>query len=137
MGAATFTAGEGVTPLVFSVNPRYPGKVTLQSGVVRVLTEGNEEYAFGKGAGYAIIELKFEGMPASDFDGGFDYPTNSQAHGRQSLTNWFFRNAGGVFTYTDPFGTSHQVTFADDSLAFQMTDNGLYDGVIKLRELLG
>jgi hypothetical protein len=137
MASATFTADAGVTPLAFSVNPRYPGRVTVQSGLVRALTEGNEEYMFAKGARYAVIELKFEGMPACDFDGGFDYLTNSQAQGKQSLTNWFLNLASEAFTYTDPFGKSHEVTFADDKLDFQMTDNGLYDGVLKLRELLG
>lgn len=137
MAAAAFSTGTGVTPLVFSVNPRYPGRVALGSGVVWVQTEGNEEYSYKKGAGYAVIELKFENMPASDFDGGFDYLTKAQGPGTQSLANWFLNMAGEAFTYTDPFGVAHVVTFADDRLDFQMTDNGLYDGIIKLKEQLG
>ncbi|MGA2193084.1 MAG: hypothetical protein ABSG42_06885 [Nitrospirota bacterium] len=134
---ASFSAGAGVTPLVFSVNPRYPGKVTIMSGNARVETEGGEEYIYKKGPGSVVLELKFENMPSADFDGGFDYTTGSQASGTQSLVNWFINLSNAPFSYNDPFGNGYTVTFAVDKIEFQLTDKGLYEGVIALREETG
>jgi len=140
MAETVFTAGGGAAPLDFSVNPSYPGRVTLQSGVARAQTEGGTEYAYAKGPLYALYTLRFEGMPGSDYDGGFDYAASSQAAGAQSLINWFINVAppgSAGFTYTDAFGKAHSVTFADDRLEFSLTGDGLYDGVITLKEILG
>ena len=140
MSESAFTAGAGVTPLNFSVNPSYPGKVTLQSGLAKAQTEGGSEYAYSKGPAYVLYTLRFEDMPAKDFDGGFDYKTGGQAEGTQSLVNWFLNIAppgASGFTYKDPFGTEHEVTFADDRLEFMLTDIGLYGGAVVLKETLG
>ena len=140
MPGAVFSAGGGITPLTFSVNPCYPGKVALCSGVVRAATEGGDDYVYEKGPGYVLYLLKFEGMPASDFDGEYDYTTHVQAQGTESLVNWFFNIAGPLspeFTYQDPFGTAHLVSIVDDRLDFSLTDHGLYSGVLTLKERLG
>jgi hypothetical protein len=138
MPAASFSAGTGVTQLVFSVNPCYPVRAVFNSGSVKAMTEGGEEYVYRKGEGYLLHYVRFEGMPASDYDGGYDYSAKAQAEGTQSLINWFCSIAGsGTFTYQDPFGKAHQVSMADGKLDFGMTDNGLYDGVITLKEMLG
>jgi len=136
----SFTAAGGIVPLNFSVNPSYPGKFLLQSGIARTLTEGGTEYAYRKGAFYGLYTLSFEGMPAADFDGGFDYKTSAQAEGTQSLVNWFVNVAppgAAGFTYKDPFGSEHAVSFAEDKLEFSLTDNGLYGGTVVLKEILG
>lgn len=138
MPTANFSAGTGTLPLVFSVNPVYPVKITLYSGFVKVLTEGGEDYVSQKGAGYALHTLRFDGMPSRDYDGGYDYAARTQAAGMQSLVNWFYNVApASVFTYQDPFGGSHQVGFADNKLEFALGDHGLYDGQITLKETLG
>ena len=139
MAETSFSAGDGATPLVFSVNPSYPGRVTLRSGLARASTEGGFEYAYNKGQPCAVHTLRFTGMPASDLDGGFDYVAGAQAEGSQSLLNWFVNVAPGVesFTYKDPFGAEHAVVFADGALELSLTDMGLYDGVITLKETIG
>lgn len=139
MAEAKFMA-DGATALVFTVNPRYPGRTTLDGGSVRGLTEGGQEYVYKKGRACLLHELKFEGMPASDFDGGFDYATSTQAAGTQSLVNWFLNVHGqdhAPFTYQDPFGNTHSVMIVDDRLSFALTDYGLYDGVITLKQYTG
>ncbi|MBI5694399.1 MAG: hypothetical protein HZC51_01495 [Nitrospirae bacterium] len=138
MADAAFTA-DGVTPLIFSVNPSYPGRLGLGSGRVRGKTEGGEDYLYTKGKAYVLYTLRFEGMPARDFDGGYDYAAGVQEGGSQSLVNWFVSVAadGAEFTYSDPFGGTHQVTLADTVLEFTLTDNGLYDGALTLRETVG
>lgn len=130
----------GETPLVFSVAPRYPCGVSLVSGFVNAESEGGEEFVYRKGSSYALLELKFEGLPAADFDGGFNYAVNAQAAGTQSLVNWFynvFSPSRAPFTYTDPFGRGHTVTIEGDRLDFSETNFGLYDGTIILKERLG
>ena len=130
----------GAAPLEFRVNPAYPGRVVLRSGSVRAETEGGGEYVYSKDGGFAQLTLRFEGMPASDFDGGFDYSSGTQAPGTQSLANWYFKvtgMGGAAFTYYDPFGGAHEVSFMDERLEFSMTDHGLYSGVINLKERLG
>ncbi len=130
----------GEVSLVFAVAPRYPCRVSLVSGFVSAETEGGEEYAYGKGSSYALLELKFEGLPAADFDGGYNYAANAQAAGTQSLVNWFynvFSPSRAAFTYTDPFGKGHTVTIEGDRLDFTETNYGLYDGTIILKERLG
>jgi len=138
MTSASFSAGTGVTPLAFSVNPSYPVRAVLHTGLVKALTEGGDEYSYGKGPGYILHYLRFEGLPAVDFDGGYDYAAGTQEAGTQSLVNWFLNAAGvGTFTYQDPFGKLHEVSFADDRLEFAMADYGLYDGVITLKQRIG
>ncbi len=130
----------GVTPLALQVNPAYPGRVVFRSGTVRTETEGGQEYVYNKGVGYAQLVLRFDGLPASDFDGGFDYAAGTQAPGTQTLANWYFKvtgMGGTAFTYYDPFGVAHEVSFMDDRFEFSMTDHGFYSGVINLKERLG
>jgi len=139
MADTVFTAGAGVTPLSFSVNPCYPVRVCLNSGVARGVSEGGTEYAYRKGPLYALHFIRFEGLPSSDYDGGYDYVTGLQGAGTQSLVNWFVNvsQAGsGTFTYTDPFGKARTVSLADDKLEFSLTDKGSYDGAITLKEIL-
>lgn len=135
----TIFSADGVTSLVFSVNPSYPGRLMLDSGRVRATTEGGEDRLYKKGTACAVHTLRFEGLPASDFDGGFDYVAGIQAAGTQSLAGWFFLVAsdGSEFMYSDPFGGEHVVTLADSGLDFSLTDLGLYDGTIRLRERVG
>jgi hypothetical protein len=139
MSQARFESA-GATPLVFGVNPAYPGRVVLRTSSVRAETEGGAEYVYRKGGGYLQLTLRFDGLPASDFDGGFDYAAGTQAEGSQSLVNWFFGVTGmgaSSFTYYDPFGNTREVAFMDDRLEFAMTDHGQYTGIINLKERLG
>ena len=133
MAQASFTK-DGMAPLEFSVNPHYPGRVTVAGGTVRGNAESGEGYAYEKGAPYSLTELRFEDMPEADYDGGFDYSAKTQGAGTQSLINWFLELSGGEFTYNDPFGRAHAVTFADEKLRFAMTDKGFYEGSVTLRE---
>jgi hypothetical protein len=139
MGQATFISS-GAVSLIFSVNPVYPGKTTIYSGSISGQTEGGEEYVYQKGVQYALIELRFEGMHANDFDGGFNYLTKSQIPETQSLINWYINVFGEVrqpFTYRDPFGEDHLVTIHGDRLDFALSDYGLYSGQIVLKKKLG
>lgn len=137
MPKATFSSPTA-QPLTFSVNPRYPGKITINPGMVRGRTEGGEDCVYEKAAPFALIDLKFADLPASDFDGGFDYSAATQTTGTQSLVNWFLMfGAGGAFTYTDPFGRSHTVSLTTDHLDFALTEFGLYDGSLTLKEQIG
>jgi len=131
---------DGHEPLEFSVNPLYPGETFIDSGMVTALTEGGEIYASRKSSRALKLALRFEGMPASDYDGGYDYATGAQDAGTQSLVNWFLNvaPAGALgFNYTDPFGDVHSVTFADGTLDMRLTDEGVYSGTVKLRKALG
>jgi hypothetical protein len=88
---------------------------------------------------YVLIELRLEGLSASDFDGGFNYTTKSQMAGTQCLVNWYLNVFGGSqlpFTYMDPFGESHLVTIFGDRLDFALSDYGLYSGQIVLKKKL-
>jgi hypothetical protein len=139
MGQATFIAA-GVVPLVFSVNPVYPGKTTIYSGSVSGQTEGGDEYVYEKGVPYVLIELRFEGLSASDFDGSFNYSTKVQTPDTQSLVNWYINVFGATrrpFTYRDPFGGEHSVNIFGDRLDFALSDYGLYNGQIVLKQKLG
>ncbi len=139
MGSPAFKKA-GEVSLVFPVAPCYPCKVTLESGFVNAETEGGGQYVYRKGRSFALLELKFEGLPAADFHGGFDYAANAQAAGTQSLVNWFynvFSPSRGVFTYTDPFGKDHAVTIEGDRLDFGLTNYGFYEGTIILKEQVG
>jgi len=138
MSETMFTAEGDVSPLVFSVNPRYPGKVGLHSGIAKGTSEGGDEYAYTKGKAHVLYVLIFDGLPASEFDGGFDYPTRTQAPGTQSLVNWFLNVAPyGVFTYHDPFGKEHTVRIINEALDFSLTEHDFYSGSITLKETLG
>jgi len=139
MPDASFTMS-GAAPLVFGVNPRYPQKLGVFTGSVSGFTDGGEVYVHEKGVPYAIIELKFDGLPAAVFDGGFDYASNAQAAGTQSLVGWFlalWAPSRAVFIYNDPYGGAHEVTFVDERLEFSLGDFGLYDGIIRLRKKIG
>ena len=139
MGQPTFIAS-GVVPLVFSVNPVYPGKTTIYSGSVSGQTEGGDEYVYEKGVPYVLIELRFEGLSAREFDGGFNYSTKGQTIDTQSLVNWYINVFGATrqpFTYVDPFGVEHFVTITGDRLDFALSDYGLYNGQIVLKKKLG
>jgi len=138
MGQATFIAS-GVVPLVFSANPIYPGKTTLYSGSVSGQTEGGDEYIYCKGDPFVLIELRFEGLSANFFDGGFNYATKSQNAGTQCIVNWYLNVFGGSrqpFTYRDPFGEDHSVSIYGDHLDFALSDYGLYSGQILLKKKL-
>ncbi len=138
MGQATFMVS-GAASLVFSVNPVYPGKTTIFSGSVSGQTEGGDEYVYRKGNPYVLIELRFEGLSANVFDGGFDYATKSQNVGTQCIVNWYLNVSGGSrehFTYRDPFGVDHSVTIYGDHIDFALTDYGLYSGQILLKKKL-
>ena len=140
MSTASFSMGGAAVPLVFSVNPSYPCKAALCAGAVRVRTEGGGYYAYEKGGCAAELLLHFAGLPAAEFDGGFDYAAKTQAEGTQSLAGWFFgaTKSGTLwFTYTDPAGHGHDVAFADNRLEFALTDNGLYDGAVRLVKVVG
>jgi len=131
---------DGNEPLEFSVNPSYPGETSIDSGMVTALTEGGEIYASRKSGRVQKIALRFDGMPASDYDGGYDYAAGTQNAGTQSLVNWFLNVAspGAVeFTYTDPFGDAHTVTFSEGDLDMKLTDEGEYTGTVRLRKALG
>lgn len=130
---------DGHPPLLFSVNPVYPGRLELQSGVVAGRTEGGRTYSYRKGPSAVAHTLRFEDMPGRDYDGGFDYATGEQAEGTQSLVNWFFNVAppGTPFVYTDPFGASHTVEVVDSTVEFSLTGNGLYSGTLRLKETTG
>ncbi len=136
MPGASFTA-VGLTPLNFSVNPCYPGKVTLDTGFINLKSEGGEDIFLRKADSSALIALNFSGLTASDFDGGFDYAAGAQAAGTQSLVNWFISQAGKTFTYDDPFGNSHSVVFGQEKLEFSFTEDGAYNGAVLLKEIIG
>jgi len=138
MSETKFTAA-GATPLVFSVNPVYPVKVAVESGVVVSMTEAGTERAHEKGPVRVVRELQFVGLTASEFDGGFDYLSRSQAQGSQSLVNWFINVAppGVSFSFEDAFGVVRTVGFQGVTLAFELSGAGLYDGVVALREVIG
>lgn len=136
MPGASFTA-VGLTPLNFSVNPCYPGKVTLDSGFINLKSEGGEDIFLRKANSSMLIALNFSGLPASDFDSGFDYAAGTQAAGTQSLVNWFISQAGQTFIYEDPFGSSHSVVFSQEKLEFSLTEDGAYDGTLLLKEIIG
>jgi hypothetical protein len=139
MPVTAFTS-QGADGLEFSVNPVYPGRLEVSPGLAIGLTEGGEAYAYGKGRPCVVHVLSFEDMPSADFDGGFDYATGAQTPGTQSLVNWFVNVAppgGGGFTYSDPFGGSHTVAFADARLDFSLTSLGFYSVSIRLREYIG
>jgi len=139
MGQATFIAS-GAVPLVFSVNPVYPGKTTIYSGSVSGRTEGGDEYVYEKGVPYVLIELRFEGLSTIDFDGGFNYTARGQMAGTQSLVNWYINVFGAnrqPFTYMDPFGGDHYVSIYGDRLDFALSDFGLYNGQIVLKKKMG
>jgi hypothetical protein len=139
VGQATFIAS-GAVSLIFSVNPAYPGKTTIYSGSVSGQTEGGDEYVYEKRVPYVLIELRLEGLSASDFDGGFNYSTKNQTPDTQSLLNWYINVFGATrqpFTYRDPFGEDHSVTISGDRLDFALSDYGLYNGQIVLKKKLG
>ncbi len=136
MPGASFTA-VGFTPLNFSVNPSYPGKVTLDSGFINLKSEGGEDVFFRKGNGSVLIALNFAGLPAPDFDGGFDYAAGAQAANSQSLVNWFISLSGKTFTYADPFGNSHSVVFGQEKLEFSLAEDGAWNGTLLLKEIIG
>ncbi|MGC2424138.1 MAG: hypothetical protein WA666_07300 [Nitrospirota bacterium] len=136
MPGASFTA-VGFTPLNFSVNPSYPGKVTLDPGLVPLKSEGGEDIFIRKGNSSMLIALNFIGLPVADFDGGFDYAAGAQASGSQSLVNWFISLSGKIFTYADPFGKSHSVVFGQDKLEFSLMDDGAWGGTLLLKEIIG
>jgi hypothetical protein len=136
MPGASFTAA-GLTALNFSVNPSYPGKVTLDPGLVPLKSEGGEDIFIRKGSSSMLIALNFVGLPAADFDGGFDYASGVQTSGSQSLVNWFISRSGKSFTYNDPFGKSHVVVFGQDKLEFSLTDDGAWEGALLLKEMIG
>jgi len=138
MGDAKFEKN-GYAPLVFTVNPAYPGDVRIDSGTVAAYTEGGEIYSARKAAPAAAYVLRFDGMPAADYDGGYDYTSGVQDAGTQSLVNWFLNvapPASAEFTYTDPFGASHTVSFSDGALDMRLTDEGEYSGTVRLRKAL-
>jgi hypothetical protein len=131
---------DGHGPLVFTVNPSYPGELRLDSGTVMAATEGGDVYAAKKASSSVGYALRFDGMPKSDYDGGYDYDTGTQDANTQCLINWFLNVAppgAAEFTYTDPFGSAHTVSFADGALDMKLTDEGEYAGVIRLRKELG
>lgn len=139
MAHAKFESGAH-EPLVFTVNPSYPGDVRLDSGSVVAFTEGGEPYSARKSASGVEYVLRFDGMPASDYDGGYDYGAKTQGAGTQCLVNWFLNVAppgAAEFKYTDPFGAAHTVTFADGTLDMKLTDEGEYAGSVRLRKALG
>jgi hypothetical protein len=136
MPGTSFTA-VGLTALNFSVNPSYPGKVTLDPGLVPLKSEGGEDIFIRKGNRSMLIALNFIGLPAADFDGGFDYAAGAQTSGSQSLVNWFISQSGKSFTYNDPFGKSHIVVFGQDKLEFSLTDDGAWEGTLLLKEIIG
>lgn len=136
----TVFSSQGGDTLEFSVNPVYPGRLEANPGLTLGVTEGGALYAYGKGRPYVLHTLKFEEMPASDLDGGFDYSSGTQSPGTQSLINWFINIAppgSGGFAYADPFGGSHAVEFADTRLDFSLTALGLYSVSLRLREYVG
>jgi len=136
----TVFSRQGEQQLEFSVNPVYPGRLEAYCGLAVGLTEGGAIYSYGKATPHVLHTLRFEEMPSSDFDGGFDYPAGVQEPGTQSLVNWFMNVAppgGGNFTYTDPFGGTHVVELADTRLEFLLTANGLYSGTIRMKEYVG
>ncbi|HEX9860058.1 MAG TPA: hypothetical protein VGB23_02570 [Nitrospirota bacterium] len=138
MGLVSFMA-EGHGPLYFTVNPVYPGRVELKSGLVTGMTEGGRTYSYRKGPDSLLHILRFEDMPEAEFEGGHDYQSGAQAAGTQSLANWFFTVAppGTRFTYNDPFGGAHAVEFADAVLGFSLTGYRLYSGTLRLIETAG
>jgi hypothetical protein len=136
MPGASFIA-VGQTALNFSVNPSYPGKVTLDPGFVLLKSEGGEDIFIRKGDRSILIALNFVGLPAADFDGGFDYASGVQTSGSQSLVNWFISQSGKSFTYNDPFGKSHIVVFGQDKLDFSLMDDGAWEGTLLLKEIIG
>lgn len=138
MGLVSFMA-EGHDTLYFAVNPVYPGRVELKSGVVTGMTEGGRTYSYRKGVDSLLHVLRFEDIPATGFEGGYDYQAGTQAPGTQSLANWFFTVAppGTKFTYNDPFGVAHAVEFADTALEFSLTGYMLYSGTLRLIEMAG
>jgi hypothetical protein len=138
--ARTVFSIQGAQDLEFSVNPVYPERLEADCGLTVGLTEGGALYAYGKGRPYLLHTLRFEDMPSSDFDGGFDYVTGTQGSGTQSLINWFMYVAppgGGPFSYGDPFGGTHYVELADPRLEFSLTAKGLYSGTLRLKEYVG
>ncbi len=139
MPGTSFSTQDGDT-LEFSANPVYPGRLEADSGLALGITEGGVTYAYGKGRPCILHTLRFEDMPASDLDGGFDYASGTQSPGTQSLMNWFINVApagSGGFTYDDPFGGSHSVEFADAMIEFSLTSPGLYSVSLRLREYVG
>jgi hypothetical protein len=135
MGEALFTKA-GQASLRFPVNPSYPGGLVVESGVVNCITEGGGRYAYKKSEPCVLITLRFSGLPASAYDGGYDYAARVQVSSTQSLVNWFLNVCSdrSEFSYSDPFGKTHAVTIEDDRLLFSLADHELYDGTITLRK---
>jgi hypothetical protein len=88
MSGASFTAA-GLTALNFSVNPSYPGKVTLDPGLVPLKSEGGEDIFIRKGGSSMFMALNFVGLPAADFDGGFDYASGGGGRAKLSFSDKF------------------------------------------------
>lgn len=137
MAGTSFTSGSET--LAFSVNPSYPGKLELASGMATKKTEGAASYSYRKGAPELLLELEFKDLPASEFDGGYDYATSTQGAATQCLVNWFLNVAppGTPFTYNDAFGCARTVRFADAGLKFELTSLGRYSGTLRLAQSAG
>jgi len=107
----------------FSRNPSYGSGEPFRFRQPQDITCGGVVYSYDKGIIEETIELKFEHMPETDYQGMID----------------FFRNVvkgkSYIFTYLDETGAGHTCMLLNDSINFSKESFGRRAGTLKLRKI--
>ncbi len=113
---------KGGDTFTFSKGRSYPLDDPATVNVVVEYSEGRQLYAYDKGVIEQEFNLNFERLSQADYD-NFDDWLQNVAVGPKN-----------TFTYTDEDGSTHTVRLMATKNPLQEVANGLFSGVITLRE---